>query len=48
MNEDGWLEGAYEERYEGEDYNLWEEQQVWNDREYEDYQDEGFFGSGEA
>jgi len=29
--DDDFLEGAYEERYEGEDYNVWEEQQVFLD-----------------
>ena len=51
MNEDSWLEGAYEERYEMEDYNLWEQNQVDADMaagEYADYQDEGFFASGEG
>jgi hypothetical protein len=33
MGFDNWLESAYEERYEGEDYNLWEEQQVFLDNE---------------
>jgi hypothetical protein len=36
MNEDAFLEELYEERYEGEDYNLWEEQQVFLDREGEE------------
>jgi hypothetical protein len=31
--EDMFLEAEYEERYEGEDYNLWEEQQVFLDNE---------------
>jgi len=35
MDEDMFLEAQYEERYEGEDYNLWEEQQVFLDNEAE-------------
>jgi hypothetical protein len=44
---DDWLEAAYEERYEGEDYNIWEENQVFLDNEggpedeAEDEDDEG-------
>lgn len=37
MDEDMFLEAEYEERYEGEDYNLWEEQQVFLDRESEEF-----------
>jgi len=33
--EDDFLEAEYEERYEGEDYNVWEEQQVFLDREFD-------------
>jgi hypothetical protein len=33
---DDWLEAAYEERYEGEDYNIWEENQVFLDNEGSD------------
>jgi len=33
---DDWMESEYEERYEGEDYNNWEEQQVFLDREGKD------------
>jgi hypothetical protein len=46
MDEDMFLEAEYEERYEGEDYNLWEEQQVFLDNEgaddaaLDDYLDE--------
>jgi len=28
MDDDGWLEMDYEDRYEGEDYNVWEENQI--------------------
>jgi len=31
--EDDFLEAQFEERYEGEDYNVWEEQQVFLDNE---------------
>ena len=42
MNEDGWLEGAYEERYEAPDYDVWETDQVYADLAAGEYADDSW------
>jgi hypothetical protein len=49
MHEDSHLESDYEDRFVADDtelYPAWMEEDIY-DKEYDDYQDEGFFGSGE-